>query len=258
MGDEQVGLIEVTGVITDATPVIEDLKRFRKDDDIKAIVVRVDSPGGGVGPSQEIYREIRKTVGEKKVVASMGSVAASGGYYIAAAADGIVASPGTITGSIGVIMQFANFQELLEKIGLRPVVVTAGEYKDIGSPIRPMRPEEEMILKELAAKIHRQFIRDVGAGRGMTPEEVESLADGRIFTGEESKVLGLVDRLGNLDDAVQWAGQMAGIDGEVAVVRAPNRTPGWLELITGSTLSELLSQVGRALPAPQAIYSPNL
>ncbi len=184
---EKVGIIEVNGIIADAKNVIQNLKHFREDNSIKAIVIRIDSPGGAVGPSQEIFREIRKTLNKKKVIASMGAIAASGGYYVAAGTDGIVANPGTITGSIGVIMGFTNYQELLQKIGLVPVVIKSGEFKDIGSPAREMTAKEKTILKDFAKKIHRQFIMDIVAGRKMDQDKVESLADGRIFTGEESK-----------------------------------------------------------------------
>ena len=194
---EKVGIIEVNGIIAESKNVLNQLKRFREDNSIKAIVVRINSPGGAVGPSQEIYREIRRTAAVKKVVASMGTIATSGGYYIAAGANGIVANPGTITGSIGVIMGFTNYEELLHKIGLVPIVVKSGKYKDIGSPVRKMKPEERKILTDFADKIHKQFINDVIDGRKMDRKKVESLADGRIFTGEESKELGLVDRLGN-------------------------------------------------------------
>jgi protease-4 len=179
---EKVGVIEINGIITDSKNVLNYLKRFREDNAIKAIVVRVDSPGGAVGPSQEIFREIRKTSATKKVVASMGTIATSGGYYISAGANGIVANPGTITGSIGVIMGFTNYEELLNKIGLVPIVVKSGKFKDIGSPVRKMKPEEKEILQEFAKKIHRQFIEDIVDGRKMDMKKVESLADGRIFT----------------------------------------------------------------------------
>lgn len=155
---EKVGIIEINGIIADSKNVLDHLKRFREDDAIKAIVIRINSPGGAVGPSQEIFREIKKTSSTKKVVASMGTIAASGGYYIAAGADGIVANPGTITGSIGVIMGFTNYEELLQKIGLVPVVIKSGEYKDIGSPVRKMKPEEKKILQDFARKIHLSLI----------------------------------------------------------------------------------------------------
>jgi len=240
---EKVGIIEITGIITDSKSVIQNLKRFREDNSIKAIVIRIDSPGGGVGPAQEIFREIRKTVGVKKIVASMGAVAASGGYYIAAGTDGIVANPGTITGSIGVIIRFANFEDLLSKIGLTPVVVKSGEYKDTGSPVRKMTKEERKILQNFVNQIHKQFIIAVAEGRNMDQSKVEPLADGRIFTGEEAKNLGLIDRIGNLEDAVEWAGRMAGIEGKISAVYAQKKKLPLLKYIIDSTLKDLVNNI---------------
>lgn len=240
---EKVGIIEITGIITDSKSVIHNLKRFREDNSIKAIVLRIDSPGGGVGPAQEIFREIRKTVGVKKIVASMGAVAASGGYYIAAGTDGIVANPGTITGSIGVIIRFSNFEDLLSKIGLTPVVVKSGEYKDTGSPVRKMTKEERKILQNFVNQIHKQFIIAVAEGRNMDQSKVEPLADGRIFTGEEAKNLGLIDRIGNLEDAVEWAGRMAGIEGKISAVYARKKKLPFLKYIIDSTLKDLVNNI---------------
>jgi len=240
---EKVGIIEITGIITDSKSVIHNLKRFREDNSIKAIVLRIDSPGGGVGPAQEIFREIRKTVGVKKIIASMGAVAASGGYYIAAGTDGIVANPGTITGSIGVIIRFANFEDLLSKIGLTPVVVKSGEYKDTGSPVRKMTKEERKILQNFVNQIHKQFIIAVAEGRNMDQSKVEPLADGRIFTGEEAKNLGLIDRIGNLEDAVEWAGRMAGIEGKISAVYARKKKLPLLKYIIDSTLKDLVNNI---------------
>ncbi|MBW2604354.1 MAG: signal peptide peptidase SppA [Deltaproteobacteria bacterium] len=253
---EKVGVIEVNGVIADSKNVLDHLKRFREDNSIKAIVVRIDSPGGAVGPSQEIFREIRKTSATKKVVASMGTIAASGGYYIAAGANGIVANPGTITGSIGVIMGFTNYEELLHKIGLVPIVVKSGEYKDIGSPVRAMKPEEKKILREFAKKIHRQFIKDIVDGRKMDMEKVESLADGRIFTGQESKKFGLVDRLGNLEDAIEWAGRLGGIKGKIATVYAKEKKFSFLKYMTDSTAGALLNHILDPKLSADYIYRP--
>lgn len=213
-----VGIVEITGVITSSKAVIEKIKKFRQDKSIKAIVVRIDSPGGSVGPSQEIYREIIKTRQKKKIVASLGSVAASGGYYAASASNGIMANPGTITGSIGVIMEYANFQEILKKIGLSPVVIKSGEFKDMGSPVREIKEKERKILQNVADEIHMQFVRDVAFGRKLKMNKVEKLADGRIYTGEKALDLNLVDKLGNLSDAVEWAGKLAQIKGEIKPV----------------------------------------
>ncbi len=253
---EKVGIIEINGVISDAKSTLHNLKRFREDDSIKAIVIRINSPGGAVGPSQEIYREIRKTSISKKVVASMGTIAASGGYYIAAGTDGIVANPGTITGSIGVIMGFTNYQELLSKIGLVPVVVKSGEYKDLGSPIREMKAEEKKILQEFAIKIHKQFIMDIVEGRKINRDKVESLADGRIFTGEESKELGLVDRLGNFEDAIEWAGRMGGIKGKISTVYAREKRFSFLKYITGSSIKTFLNRIINPFMSANYLYIP--
>jgi protease IV len=254
---EKVGVIEVNGVISESKTVLSQLKRFREDDAIKAIVVRINSPGGAVGPSQEIFREIRRTAAVKKVVASMGTIAASGGYYIAAGASGIVADPGTITGSIGVIMGFTNYQELLHKIGLVPIVVKSGKYKDIGSPVRKMTPEERKILTDLADKIHQQFIQAVIDGRKMDRKKVESLADGRIFTGQESKELGLVDRLGNLEDAIEWAGRLGGIKGKISTVYARDKKFSILKLFTDSSAQELFNHFLDSKLSADYIYRPD-
>ncbi|MFO7713126.1 signal peptide peptidase SppA [Desulfosarcina sp.] len=242
-GGEAVGVVEIEGAIADARDTIENIRRFREDEDIKAIVVRIDSPGGAVGPSQEIYREIRKTVDSKKVVASMGAVAASGGYYVACAADGIVANPGTITGSIGVIMGYTNFRQLLDKVGLVPVVIKSGPYKDTGSPTREMEADERKILQAITNGIHEQFVSAIAEGRKMDRVLVEAAADGRIFTGEDAKARGLVDRLGNFEDALQWAGELGGIEGAVVPVYARDEKLSLLRYLMSSPLSNLMSKL---------------
>ena len=256
-GGEKVGIVELTGNITSSRDIIHSLKRFRENSSIKAIVIRIDSPGGAVGPAQEIFREIRKTVKTKKVIASMGTVAASGGYYVAAGADGIVANPGTITGSIGVIMGFANFQELLRKIGMVPVVIKSGQYKDIGSPVREMTKDERGILQNLSNRIHRQFIVDIANGRGMDLSKVEKIADGRIFTGEEAKNLGLIDRLGNLEDAIEWAGRMGGIKGKISAVYAPKKKFSILKFIAESSVKEIVNMMVNPSLYAGYLYSPS-
>lgn len=254
---EKVGIVELTGNITSSRDIIHSIKRFRENSSIKAIVIRIDSPGGAVGPAQEIFREIRKTVKTKKVIASMGAVAASGGYYIAAGADGIVANPGTITGSIGVIMGFVNFQDLLRKIGMVPVVVKSGQYKDIGSPVREMTKDERSILQNLSNRIHKQFIVDIANGRGMDLSKVEGIADGRIFTGEEAKNLGLIDRLGNLEDAIEWAGRMGGIKGKISAVYAPKKKFSILKFIAESSVKEIANMIVNPSLYTGYLYSPS-
>jgi protease-4 len=239
-GGEKVGVVEIKGVITESKDTIALIKRFREDRAIKAIVIRIDSPGGVVGPSQEIFREVRKTIGKKKVVASMGSIAASGGYYIAAAADGIVANPGTITGSIGVIMAYTNFRKLLDKIGMVPVVIKSGEFKDIGSPTREMTPDEKKVLQTFVDQTHRQFVQAVSEGRKMDMAHTASLADGRIFTGEEAVKQGLVDRLGNLEDAVEWAGRLGGIEGKISTVYKKEDKFTFFKYLTESAVKKIM------------------
>ncbi|RLB97998.1 MAG: signal peptide peptidase SppA [Deltaproteobacteria bacterium] len=245
----RVGIVEVSGVLSDAKDVLADLKKMREDESIEAIVLRVDSPGGAVAPSQEVYRAVQQTTETKKIVASLGAVAASGGYYAVAASDGIVASPGTITGSIGVIMGFTNFRELLEKIGLTPVVIKSGEVKDLGSPVREMQPAEREVLQRLSDQIHHQFIRDIAEGRAMDLSRVEALADGRIYTGEEARALGLVDRLGNLEDAAAWAGELAGVQGPVEMVYAREKRLSLIKTIMESRWGEIFGLLFRGRPA---------
>ncbi len=236
-----VGIVEINGVISESESIIKDLKRLRSNDAVKAIVVRIDSPGGGIGPSQEIYREVRKTTQEKKVFASMGALAASGGYYVAAATDGIMANPGTITGSIGVVMGFADIQALLEKIGLSPVVIKSGQYKDMGSPVRDMTPTERQLMTNLVDELHQQFVNDIAEGREMDPDLVASFADGRIFTGQTAKNNGFVDRMGNLEDAVDWAGRSGGIEGEIEAVYPREKKFSFLHHLAENTLKAILN-----------------
>ncbi len=242
---EKVGVIELNGVIADSRQVIEQIKDFRDNDSVKSIVIRIDSPGGAVGPSQEIYREIRKTIKVKKVIASLGAIAASGGYYIAAAADGIVANPGTITGSIGVILGYTNFEALFEKIGLSPVVIKSGEYKDIASPVRKMTESERKLLQEFSDNVHTQFIDHVAQGRKIPSTQVRKIADGRIFSGEKAKALGLVDRLGNLEDAIEWAGRLGGIKGDISTIYPPEEKLPFMKYLVDMSADQLRKFVTR-------------
>ena len=224
-GGERVAIIRIEGVITDSRETIEELRRFRDNPSIKAVVLRIDSPGGGVVPSQEIHTEVLKARkgGRLKVVASMGNLAASGGYYIAAATDRIVANPGTLTGSIGVIMELANVRGLLEKVGVQSVVIKSGRYKDLASPFRAMSKEDRVLLQHVLDDVHDQFIQAVAAGRALNVEEVRPLADGRIFTGRQARTAKLVDELGDLQDAIKLAARMVGIEGEPRVVEPRKR-----------------------------------
>ncbi len=222
---DKIGLIKVEGAIYNSSPVVDEIVKFGKDDDIKALLVRIDSPGGVVAPSQEIYEELKKVSDQgKPVVVSMGGLAASGGYYVACGADSIVANPGTLTGSIGVIMRFAQAEELLRKIGVGYEVVKTGEYKDIGSPSRPLTAEERVLLTDLLDDVYDQFVSVIATERNLSREYVEGFADGRLLTGRQAYEMGLVDTLGNLQDAIMLAAAMAGIDGEPVIVRPRRKT----------------------------------
>lgn len=234
-----VGIVEITGVILSSKKIIEDIKAFRDDAAIKAIILRIESPGGGIGPSQEIYREIIKTRKDKKVITSMGSVAASGGYYIASATDGIIANPGTITGSIGVIMEYANIMEIAKKIGISPVVIKSGEFKDMGSPLRELQDSEKKIFQDLVDELHLQFVSDTAKARGIDVQTMAQLADGRVYTGQKALKLKLIDRLGNLDDAVQWAGELANIKGELKPVYPKEDKITFIKKLADTLLKDL-------------------
>jgi protease-4 len=218
LSNNKIAVISIQGVLTSSTETIREFKKYEEDKDVKALVLRIDSPGGTVVAAQEIYEEIQKLREKKVVLASMGNVAASGGYYVASATEEIVANPGTLTGSIGVISEYPNIEELMKKVGLRSEVMKSGRFKDLGNPTREMTEAERQILQDLIDNIHMQFIRDVALGRGRTVEEIEPLADGRVFTGEQAKENGLVDRLGNFQDALDRAAELAGIEGKPVII----------------------------------------
>src|SRR5690242_18631151 len=214
--EERIAVVRVEGVILDAQQTVGELKRYGDNPLVKAIVVRIDSPGGGVVPSQAIHDAVKR-IREKQsklVIASMGTLAASGGYYIAAATDRIIANPGTLTGSIGVIMELANVEGLMKKIGVESIVVKSGARKDIGSPFRAMSPDDRRILQTVMDDVHSQFIEAVAEGRALDITAVKALADGRIFTGRQAKDAKLIDDLGDLNEAIRLAADMAGIEGE--------------------------------------------
>ena len=234
IGGDKVAVIRIEGIILDSRETIEELRHYRDNPSVKAIVLRIDSPGGAVVPSQEIFAEVRKTraEGKIKVVTSMGNVAASGGYYIAAATDRIVANPGTLTGSIGVIMELANVKGLLEKVGVQSVIIKSGRHKDMASPFRAMTPEDRALLQTVLDDVHAQFIDAVATGRALQPEQVRTLANGRIFTGKQAQTVNLVDELGDLHDAIQLAARLVGISGEPRVIETHKRF-SWRDLLQG-------------------------
>ena len=222
--ENRIGVVGITGLISDSQHIVYQVKKFSQDKRIRGIVLRIDSPGGSVGPSQEIYDEILKArKGGKIIYASMGTLAASGGYYIASAAEKIFANPGTLTGSIGVIMAFSNAKGLMEKIGLQPEVIKAGEYKDIGSPARAMTKKEKSLLQSVVSDVHQQFIEAVAIGRGISIEEVTKIADGRILTGRQAHSLNLVDQMGGLQVSIEQLAKKVGIIGIPKIIKEKPR-----------------------------------
>lgn len=229
----QVAIVELEGLILDVDDLVRDLRRHRENPLVRAVVVRINSPGGVVAPTQEVHQAIRRLrEAGKPVVASLGAVAASGGYYVAVAADQIYANPGTLTGSIGVIMQMANLEHLMKKVGVDYVVVKAGQFKDMGNVARPMTGEERRVLQGLLDDIHRQFITAVAQGRKLAESEVTVVADGRVFSGAQAKALRMVDTLGSLEDAVNRAAVLAGLPVPPRVI-LPRRRFSVFDLVRG-------------------------
>lgn len=244
---ERIALVKIEGMILSSEKIVEEINDYADDGSIKAIVIRVDSPGGGVVASQEIYNAVKNAKKDgKKVVVSMGALAASGGYYLSAPADKIVANPGTLTGSIGVIMEFATIEKLLEKIGVKGTVVKAGEYKDIGSPFRSMTGQERKLLQGVIDDVHAQFIQAVAEGRGLPVAQVKAIADGRIFTGRQAIGLKLVDQLGDQEDSIQLAATLAGIKGKPRIVRKERKIP-FFELLREESSAWIADIVTRVI-----------
>lgn len=242
LGGEGVGVLQIEGSINQSRRVIQNIKRVREAKKIKAVVVRIDSPGGGVAATQEIYEEIRKLKKNKPVIASLGGMATSGGYYIASACDQIVANPGTLTGSIGVIMQLGNVEGLMRKLGLKGYNIKSGPHKDMGSPLRSLSREGRAIFQSLVDNVHGQFVSAVAEGRGMPESKIRGLADGRVYSGEQAKGLGLVDHLGNLEDAIDLAAKRVGIKGTPKVIYYRGEDRSWWEKLIFSFFGKRLGK----------------
>lgn len=253
---DKVAVVDLRGVIADPYDINQELREFGEREDVKAVVLRIETPGGAVGPSQEIHREIQRLKEKKTVVASMGAVAASGGYYAAVAADRIMANPGTITGSIGVIVEFVNAKELLGKIGLKGYVVKSGKYKDVGSPLREMEKEERELLQTLIDDVNGQFIKAVAEGRNLKPQDVEKMADGRIFTGAQAKELKLIDELGGLSDAIALSAELAGIEGEPEVIYPERQKMSFWKAFAGDAAAAYLGELFTGLRVMYMIENP--
>ena len=230
-----VGILEIKGPIMDASETLDTIDNYEKDNAVRAVIIRIDSPGGKIGPSQEIYSRLLKLNKVKPVVASMSSMAASGGYYIALASRCIYALPGTITGSIGVLIQFVDVSRGLNKLGINAETITGGKLKDAGSPFRPLTKPERAYFKAIIDDLHEQFMEVVSKRRKLPMKAVKNLADGRVFTGRQAKKLGLIDRIGGLDEAINMAKSLAHLKGRIRIIR-PEANKGLLSYLIKQVL----------------------
>jgi protease IV len=249
-----IALVNIQGMLMDSRDIVRQLSDYRHNPGVRGILLRVDSPGGAVAPAQEIYNEIMKLRDEKKTVyASLGTVAASGGYYVASAADYVVSNPGTLTGSISAVMAFNNIEELTTKIGVKPDVIKSGKYKDVGSPLRAMKPEERRLLQIVVDDVHQQFVQAVATGRGMPVSEVSAIADGRIMTGQQALKLKLVDELGGLEKTIELLAKKIGVLGRPKVIEEKEKTP-FFEWLMQSSISSSLVETLMPSPLPRLQY----
>lgn len=240
---DKVAVLRVEDVILDSRIYLESIESITKDDDIKALVVRIDSPGGAVGPSQEIFSELKALGNELPIIASIGGVGASGGYYIACAAEKIYANPGAITGSIGVIAQFASYEKLLDWAKIDVEVIKSGKYKDVGSAFREMNKEDKQYIQQLIDNVYDQFKAAVASSRDLDPKEIDRVADGKIYTGEQALNLKLIDELGTINDAVIAAGELGGIEGKPEVVNFPKKKSKLFDLLNSKFDTNILTSV---------------
>jgi protease-4 len=250
---DRVAIVRIEGTIIGSQPVIDQLKEYSKDSSVKAVVLRVNSPGGAVAPSQEIFEEVKKLRKNKPVVVSMGALAASGGYYISAPATKIYANPGTITGSIGVIMEIPNLKGLMDKVGIKTEVIKSGKHKDLASVFRGIGEEERKILQGVLDDVHDQFIKAVAEGRKLPYDKVKNIADGRIFTGRQAKEIGLIDEIGNLEDAIREAARLGGIEGEPHIVEKKER-PSILDYLTGKITDQYKTLLDSTISVKYLLY----
>ena len=254
----KVAIVPIEGEILEARETIDRIHRYAAAGNVRAIVMRIDSPGGAIAPTQEIYETIRKTRKEsgKPFIASIGNVGASGGFYIASACDRIVANPGSITGSIGVILQWFDVKDLLTWAKLQPETIKSGAMKDAGSPFRDLTDEERAYFQRIVMQLREQFVRAVAEGREgkISAAEISQIADGRVFTGEEALSLKLIDELGNLDDAVMAAGKLAGIRGKPGMIYPKKRRPSLFDIMTNGDDTESIVQRVLSRPTAKWLY----
>ena len=254
----EIALVRIQGMLMDSQNIVRQLSNYRHNPNVRGIVLRIDSPGGAVAPAQEIYNEIMKLKADHKTVyASMGTVAASGGYYIACAANYVLANPGTLTGSIAAVMAFSNIEELTDKIGVKPIIIKSGKYKDVGSPLRGMKPEERKLLQSVVDDVHQQFVQAVAKGRGLPVSEVNEIADGRIMTGQQALTLKLVDEMGGLEKTIELLAKKIGVEGRPKVIEEKEKTPFFDWLLQSSLPSRLAATLMPAsIPRLQYVWFP--
>jgi protease-4 len=251
---DRVGVLEIKGIINNSEETVRQIKMLREEKRVRAIVVRIDSPGGVVSPSQEIFEQLSRLRDEtdKPVIVSMGSIAASGGYYIACAGDSIIAMPGTLTGSIGVMLEFPDLHEILKKVGIGFEVIKSAEHKDIGSPFRPLTEEDKKILQEMVDDVFHQFVEVVSAERNLSWDSVMVLADGRVFSGRQAVKFGLVDRTGSYQDALDVAGRMCGLGENPKVLKVRREKPSFYDFL--SETSARISDPASSFASPRLLY----
>ena len=240
---KRVAVVKIEGLISRSEPIIKEIIKYRDDDKIKAVVLRINSPGGPISPTQEIYREVLRLKAKKPVVTSFGTLGASGGYYVACASDRILANAGTITGSISVIMQFANVRKLLDRVGVESTVIKRGRMKDMGSPLRDLTEEERKTLQEVVDSVYNQFIDVVAKARNIKKEALIELAQGQVYSGEQALRLGLIDGIGDLYDAIEEAAKLAHIEGKPKIIWPAEKRKTVLDLLVGGETAVLLKNL---------------
>ena len=250
----EIAIVNIHGMLMDSRDTVQQLSDYRHNPQIRGVILRIDSPGGAVAPAQEIYSEILKLrANHKTVYASMGAVAASGGYYIACAADYVLANPGTLTGSISAVMALNNIEELTKKVGVKPNIIKSGKFKDLGSPLRAMTPEEHILLQGVVNDVHEQFVQAIARGRGLPLSEINRIADGRIMTGQQALKLNLIDEVGGLEKTIDLLAKKIGIVGKPKVIEQKEKIPflGWL---LQGRLSNRLAEAFIPSPQPRLQY----
>jgi protease-4 len=250
----EIALVHVNGMLMDSRDIVRQLSDYRHNPQVRGIILRIDSPGGAVAPAQEIYSEIMKLRADNKTVyASMGTVAASGGYYIACAADYVLANPGTLTGSISAVMAFNNIEELTKKVGVKPNIIKSGKFKDVGSPLRAMTPEEQNLLQVVVDDVHEQFVQAISTGRDLPLAEVHKIADGRIMTGQQALKLKLIDEVGGLEKTIELLAKKLEVIGRPKVIEQKEKTP-FLDWLMQGSLSSGIAQTLMPSPHPRLQY----